>query len=601
MTQAQINILVTLNDQMSQKLDNLKAKTSEFASTAKDRLGGAMNTVKNLALGAGTALIGLGVAIGTQVVKATISAENRLIMLETALEGNKQAAINADKFLNNFGKKTPYQVEELTDTFVKLSNLGIKPTENLLTSLGNTASAMGKPLTQLTEAVLDAASGEFERLKEFGIKSKSMGDKVEFTFRGIKTTVKNSSESIVQYLQKIGNTQFAGAMDKQSQTIAGKWSTLLDTINTKYVDFSKSISGSQGIGSVLDFITQKIESFDLTNFNNQIETFIQKFKTTFEQVRNIYIDITTYLTTNDIGLMFISMFDKMKSIDFKTIADTIKNFLGSAIIWLGDSLKIFKPIIEVVGNVIKDIEPHLKELSKSFNELYTIIQPYLLPVLDFLGKILIGVVLVGIMFVVKAFDLLIQGLNFGINKMRDFANFLVDVFNYISRIVKNPAQAIVDNFTWAGDTIKWVIRSAANFAVDKLNNVISGINMVIRMSRNITGMSWIPEVPTIPRYATGTISASGLATINENGKKEGLRLGDTVYLPQNSQVYTSSDTKQMSMRNDRKTDKQQRSSVDDSNVNVTMNVTINNPISSKKEVTEWARAMKTELKNVLAN
>ena len=44
-------------------------------------------------------------------------------------------------------------------------------------------------LDDMVEAVADATTGEFERLKEFGIRASSQGDKVALTFRGVTTTV----------------------------------------------------------------------------------------------------------------------------------------------------------------------------------------------------------------------------------------------------------------------------------------------------------------------------------------------------------------------------------------------------------------------------
>ena len=51
------------------------------------------------------------------------------------------------------------------------------------------------------EAVADAAVGEFERLKEFGIKAKSEGDKVTFLFKGVSTTVGKNAAEIETFLQ----------------------------------------------------------------------------------------------------------------------------------------------------------------------------------------------------------------------------------------------------------------------------------------------------------------------------------------------------------------------------------------------------------------
>ena len=72
---------------------------------------------------------------------------------------------------------------------------------------------------QFTEAVADAVTGEFERLKEFGIKSSVEGDKVAFTFRGLKTQIGNNANEINAFLKSIGENQFAGAATGQKWTL----------------------------------------------------------------------------------------------------------------------------------------------------------------------------------------------------------------------------------------------------------------------------------------------------------------------------------------------------------------------------------------------
>ena len=81
-----------------------------------------------------------------------------------------------------------------------MKSLGLVPTESALKSFGNTSAAMGKDLTQMIEAVADATTGEFERLKEFGIKAKQNGDEVSLTFQGVTTTIGNNAQEITRYL-----------------------------------------------------------------------------------------------------------------------------------------------------------------------------------------------------------------------------------------------------------------------------------------------------------------------------------------------------------------------------------------------------------------
>ena len=164
---------------------------------------------------------------GRFIFDAGVQFEKLSASLET-VEGSAQKANAAFKKIEAFAAKTPYDLNQVTEAYIKLKALGLDPSERALSSYGNTASAMGKSLMQMIEAVADASTGEFERLKEFGIKASKQGDQVKFTFRGVTTSVKNSSKEIQEYLLRIGEVQFAGGMERQAKTIGGKLSTLAD-------------------------------------------------------------------------------------------------------------------------------------------------------------------------------------------------------------------------------------------------------------------------------------------------------------------------------------------------------------------------------------
>ena len=176
-------------------------------------------------------------ALGAFAIKSAADFESLKTSLVTSLGGSKEAAAAAFKEIEKFASSTPFQMEEVTGAFIKLKNMGLDPSMSALESYGNTASSMGKSLNDMVEAVADAAVGEFERLKEFGIKAKSQGDNVSFTFKGVTTTVKKNSKEIEQYLQNIGNTEFAGGIDAQSKTFNGVMSTLSDNVSMAAASF----------------------------------------------------------------------------------------------------------------------------------------------------------------------------------------------------------------------------------------------------------------------------------------------------------------------------------------------------------------------------
>lgn len=205
----------------------------------------------------GAAAIGGLVALGTAAVNASAKMESYRASLTTILGDSDKAAQAFDR-LTQFAAKTPFSLDQSVEGFIKLKALGLTPSEAALTSYGNTASSMGKDLNQMIEAVADAATGEFERLKEFGIKSKVEGNKVAFTFQGVTTKIGNNSKDIQKYLQSIGNVQFAGAMERQMATFAGATSNLSDTVQQTLAKIGDGLN--KPIATVINMVTNGISA-----------------------------------------------------------------------------------------------------------------------------------------------------------------------------------------------------------------------------------------------------------------------------------------------------------------------------------------------------
>lgn len=190
----------------------------------------------SMAKGLGAAVAGY-VAIdrladwGGTIVDTTAKYQRFYAVLENTL-GSRDAASSAFARIEEFATSTPFQVDQLTDSFVKLANQGFTPTMRQMRSLGDLASSTGKEYDQLTEAIIDAQTGEFERLKEFGIRASKSGDQVTFTFKNQKTTVDFTADSIRKYILSLGNAQgVAGSMEKIMGTTGGKISNLKDNID----------------------------------------------------------------------------------------------------------------------------------------------------------------------------------------------------------------------------------------------------------------------------------------------------------------------------------------------------------------------------------
>ncbi len=179
---------------------------------------GAARAVKNMAVGL---LSMFGAMEGLQKL---IEVNRQFGILKAGLEtatGSLEGANEAFGTLQQFAQQTPYDLAQAVDGFTKLVNLGLTPSERALKSYGDTSAALGKDLSQMIEAVADAATGEFERLKEFGIKSKNQGDTIAFTFKGTTQVVANNAAAIEEYLIKLGEVNFDGAMKERMESLDG--------------------------------------------------------------------------------------------------------------------------------------------------------------------------------------------------------------------------------------------------------------------------------------------------------------------------------------------------------------------------------------------
>lgn len=253
--------------------------------------GAAQTSLKDLAAFAG---IGLSIgALAEQVMSAQREFDKTNASLITAT-GSAANAGQAFKALQSFAATTPYSLAEATEAFVKMRNLGLDPSEKALRSYGNTAAAMGKGLDQMVEAVADAATGEFERLKEFGIKAKKNGDDVSFTFQGVTKTIGNNAKDIEAYLQGIGETNFGGAMELRAATLDGAISNLGDAWSSTMRTIAQN-----GIGESMQSNVSALSS-SLADLNAILDAVAGSAKREGEAVKEasgLHVAITTVFET----------------------------------------------------------------------------------------------------------------------------------------------------------------------------------------------------------------------------------------------------------------------------------------------------------------
>lgn len=176
----------------------------------------------------------------------------------TAVYQSQQEASRQFERLTKLARNIPLSIDQVTEAVIKMKALGLDPSNEALVSFGNTAAAMGKDLMQFTEAVADAVVGEFERLKEFGIKAKSEGDRVKLTFQGVTTEIGKNADEIEGYLRRIGETTFAGALEEQADTVNGRITALKSSVEELSNKFASESGLTQAIKDAAEALTDFI-------------------------------------------------------------------------------------------------------------------------------------------------------------------------------------------------------------------------------------------------------------------------------------------------------------------------------------------------------
>lgn len=186
-------------------------------------------------------IIGFIIDIGKGIFETTAKFEKYGKVLETAL-GSQKEAKSAMEALKQLGSQTAFSVDELTEGYVKMVNRGLRPSQKEMVAMTDLAASQGKTFDQLVEAALDAQTGEFERLKEFGMKASKEGDNVTLSFKGMNQTVKNTPEAIQGAIVAFGSMKgVAGQNAEMMKTLDGQTSNLGDNFDALKVEIGEGL------------------------------------------------------------------------------------------------------------------------------------------------------------------------------------------------------------------------------------------------------------------------------------------------------------------------------------------------------------------------
>ena len=224
---------------------------------AKSQLSGVRsmaNSVKTAVIGIGAGYVGFQALnnVMQRTLKVGSDTEQLMAGLST-LRGPNQARADM-KNLQTMAASTPFKVNELTNSFMRLNAAGFKVDMKSMRKLGDlAANTTGKSISDLTETMLSASRGQGAMIDNFnGMAGKAKNGGLEITSldsktgKLTKTMVKAGDKTALlgAYLKAASETDTQGAMERLSKTAKGLASTLSDNIDLALLSFYKSIEGS---------------------------------------------------------------------------------------------------------------------------------------------------------------------------------------------------------------------------------------------------------------------------------------------------------------------------------------------------------------------
>ncbi|MCL4439706.1 MAG: tape measure protein, partial [Firmicutes bacterium] len=246
----------------------------------------------SLAVIGASAAAGFG-ALAASGLKANSQMEQYRTTLNTVM-GDSQKAAETLNWVKEFAAKTPFEMPGLVESTVKLQALGMEAQKFLPAAADMAAvfASSGKTVQDAAEAMTDAAMGEFERLKEFGIKLGADDFKAGGKYAGMAY-----ADAV---LLEIKNKNYSGAADALSKTFTGRLSTLKDTFGQVLQKATAPVFEkiSNSMGGLMAKIEELSASGALQAFTDKLTAGMTAAWNVLEKVAGAVVSIARGITDN---------------------------------------------------------------------------------------------------------------------------------------------------------------------------------------------------------------------------------------------------------------------------------------------------------------
>lgn len=258
MSETTAQITLELVDKLTKGLNEVNTKLDAIGTHAKNAEASSKtlgDTLKNIANIAGLAFISKQIfSIGKAAIDTAGQFEQFNVAFSTMLGSSEKAKVLMND-IKNFAATTPFQLPEIVEGAKKMVayNIATKDIIPTLSVLGNVASALGTPMSQLTDVFLKVKSNgklmgqEMMRFADAGINMKQLlADSLGKTTTEIAKMSEKGQISfamVSKALEKVGGKGgvWGNLMIEQSKTIGGVFSNISDTITQVMLEIGNAM------------------------------------------------------------------------------------------------------------------------------------------------------------------------------------------------------------------------------------------------------------------------------------------------------------------------------------------------------------------------
>ena len=387
----EIKIPVSFKDNLKAPTPQAPASISTAPPVPQSGVSGILLQMKDvqaqLSAGiSGAVLKGFAKGLAGGIIQSGSQFENLKTVISNALGGAAEGAA-AMEVIKETANEIKLSIDEVGTGFNKLINRGIKVTKQEFIKLTDVAKSQGKSVDQYIEAVLDAMTGENERLKEFGIKAKDAGDSWIYTFKGVSTQVKKNEKDIYNYMVSLGLLPgVMGMSAKAADTFNGKLDTTKSMIESIKITVFQKISETlkpaiDVLNKILDKIKKWVEenpqlASTLTLLIGSIAALVGTFLTLTPVIVNLLPSLGTALglLTGSISWVVLAVLGLVAVFwdlwnGFTTGNSIVANLIAQFLQWLGimvtteDVINFLK---EAFDNLVSDITLKINIIIETF-------------------------------------------------------------------------------------------------------------------------------------------------------------------------------------------------------------------------------------------